>query len=133
MISKCDTRYRLNFDSIVRKKRKKYTCTCTHAHVYTYLLVLCSLQYIFDSIYKADETTQYVGVDRFFPRVANQLCILHQLRQRTEVPIEYAKFIDHPVVILGMTREIKPKYEQLQVTKRVVVSREENLISPRDV
>lgn len=56
-------------------------------------------------------------VDQYFPPVAGALCCIKKLKHRIEYPIECTKLIDHPLLSSQSVRELKAKYEELQVCR----------------
>ncbi|EGI59469.1 Dynein beta chain, ciliary [Acromyrmex echinatior] len=69
---------------------------------------------IFDSIFKDYKEDEWIETDQYFPHVAGALCILTQLRQRIDYPMQCANLVDHPLINLKIARETKPKYDQMQ-------------------
>ncbi|KAG5306381.1 DYHC protein, partial [Pseudoatta argentina] len=69
---------------------------------------------IFDSIFKDYKEDEWIETDQYFPHVAGALCILTQLRQRIDYPMQCANLVDHPLINLKKARETKPKYDQMQ-------------------
>ncbi|XP_014471080.1 PREDICTED: dynein beta chain, ciliary-like [Dinoponera quadriceps] len=68
------------------------------------------IKVIFDGAFKDHDE-----IERgHFPPVASALCMLRQLRQRIDYPMQSVKLLDHPLVNLKIARDIKPKYDQLQ-------------------
>ncbi|XP_018058898.1 PREDICTED: dynein heavy chain 9, axonemal [Atta colombica] len=72
------------------------------------------IKVIFDSIFENYKEDEWIETDQYFPHVAGALCILTQLRQRIDYPMQCMKLIDHPLINLRKARETKPKYDQMQ-------------------
>lgn len=77
---------------------------------------MCLFQIIFDNTFKDRNENEWIETDQYFPRVAGALCTLMQLRKEIDYPMQCLKSVDHPLLYLGIARETKLKYEQLQVT-----------------
>ncbi|XP_050446950.1 dynein beta chain, ciliary-like [Cataglyphis hispanica] len=72
------------------------------------------IKIIFDNTFKDHDENEWIETDQYFPRVAGALCTLMQLRKEIDYPMQCLKSVDHPLIYLGIARETKLKYEQLQ-------------------
>lgn len=77
-------------------------------------LELDTAKLIFDENVRLRQSTGCMTLDRGFPPLAGQLCLLNKLKKRARYPLQWVRAVDHPLVHSQSVEIAVGKYEQLK-------------------